>query len=474
MKQLLLSFMMLAVSGIITSAQGYKCGHLDMTPGFSRYAKNYVEEHINQWQVKGEFEKTADYNARITGQRDAKIQEYLAEAKEMYIKDRTNEDLRTDMTLSRYDADNEIFIVSHPKFEDLIVRIAPSEAPDFKNEWPQMTVSPQYELDGDFVVLARAQFNVLKKGKVKKSYVGIANKDNIEAAPEIVYNFNPIELDLTSVNQAVPSSSAIDNVDLNVPKSKLAKNDNTFAVIIANENYRRVSNVDFAYNDGEAVRNYLINTLGVPAGQIHMVKDATLNDLRGELEWIQEVGNAYNGDASFIFYYAGHGIPDESSGDGYLLPSDGFGARISSAMPLSELNSTFGIVKSRYSIVMLDACFSGAARSGDMVAAARGVVIKAKPGKIDSGNVIFITASKDDETAAKYDDARHGLFTYHLLRKLKDTQGDVKLGELSDYLIDEVNRVSIVTNRKSQTPSVIVSPTLRNNWQTIKLNGLSK
>lgn len=484
MKKIFLSLIIIVFSALAIFAQGSKAGRLDMTPGFSRFAKIYVEEHINQWQLKGEFEKTVDYNNRITNQREAKIQEYLTEARNEYIKAHAAVNIQAGMELQRYDADNEAFIITHPDYNDIIVRVSPADAPDFKNLWPQMSVEPSFSLDGDYVVLTHAEFKVIKKGKVKKSYIGTSHTGELMAAAEINYNFEPINLDIptassmTTTKSSTPAptkpTEAIDDVDINIPKGKSANNKNTFAVLIANENYRRVAKVDYAHNDGQTFYNYLTTTLGIPTEQIHLVKDATLNDMRGELEWIGEVGKAYNGNASFIFYYAGHGIPDESTGNGYLLPADGFAARISSALPLSELNEAMAKVESKYSIVMLDACFSGAARSGDMLESARGVVIKARPGKVDSGNLIFVTASKDDETAAKYDNARHGLFTYHLLRKLKDTKGDVNLGELTDYIVDEVNRASIVANRKSQTPTVLVSPSLRNGWSSVKLTDLSK
>ena len=47
--------------------------------------------------------------------------------------------------------------------------------------------------------------------------------------------------------------------------------------------------------------------------------------------------------------------------------------------------------------------------------------------------------------------------TYYLLKKLQETSGNVKIGELSDYITSQVKRTSLVENGKSQIPTTIVN-----------------
>jgi len=63
----------------------------------------------------------------------------------------------------------------------------------------------------------------------------------------------------------------------------------------------------------------------------------------------------------------------------------------------------------------------------------------------------------------------HGLFTYFLLKKLQETQGNVTYAELSDYVNKQVKRQSVVINNKRQTPTVIPSVSMGENWKTKKL-----
>lgn len=262
--------------------------------------------------------------------------------------------------------------------------------------------------------------------------------------------------------QKTPSS----DVDVNLPQGA-ANNDNTFAIIIANENYQEEVKVDYALNDGEMFKTYCQKVLGLPEDNIHIRKDATRNNMIAELTWLKKVAEAYKGQARFIVYYAGHGIPDEKTGTSYLLPVDGKGNMLETSYSLKDFYTQLGTMPSAGVTVFMDACFSGSKRGEGMLASARGVAIKAKP-QAPQGNMVVFSASQEDETAYPFKEKEHGLFTYYLLKKLKESGGNVTLGELSTYIADQVSRKSIVANGKSQTPSVQVSDALRDQWETIK------
>ena len=61
------------------------------------------------------------------------------------------------------------------------------------------------------------------------------------------------------------------------------------------------------------------------------------------------------------------------------------------------------------------------------------------------------------------------MFTYFLLKKLQQTQGEVSYRELSDYIVQEVKRNSIVKNGKSQTPVITPSAACSDEWQGWRL-----
>ncbi len=257
------------------------------------------------------------------------------------------------------------------------------------------------------------------------------------------------------------------DVDVDIPNTS-QQNVNTFAIIFANEHYRRVAAVEYAQNDGQMFKKYCESLLGLPARNIHYVEDATFNDFQAELDWLSKVGKAYGKDANIIVYYAGHGIPDEQGNHAYLLPTDGIGDNVNTGYSLNRLYALLSELDAQKITVFLDACFSGSKRGEGMLASARGVAIKTKS-ESPKGNLIVFSAATSDETAYPFEENGHGLFTYFLLKKLKETSGRCSLGELSDYLTTQVTRHSIVVNSKSQTPCITASPALQSTWRSMKL-----
>ena len=256
------------------------------------------------------------------------------------------------------------------------------------------------------------------------------------------------------------------DVDQNIPISQ-QKQENTFALIIANENYHDVAKVPNAINDGTIFAEYCEKTLGLPLRNIKLLTDATLNNIKRQLSWICQVMDAFQGEANIIIYYAGHGIPDESNGLTYLLPVDGYGNDVSTGFSLEEFYAEVGGKPAKSIVVLLDACFSGTNRGDGMLVSARGVAIKAKQ-NAPKGNMVVFSAAQGDEIAYPYEEKGHGMFTYYLLKKLQETKGNVTIGELADYVTTEVRKQSIVINGKMQTPTA--SPSEKAvDWRNWKL-----
>ena len=265
----------------------------------------------------------------------------------------------------------------------------------------------------------------------------------------------------------IKRASLTSAVDENIPISN-KKNTNTFVVIIANENYQSVADVPFALNDGNIFREYCLKTLGIPEKQIKYIPNATGNQIKAQVGWLKTICDVYE-DAQIIFYYAGHGIPDEKGvHSSYLLPVDGISTDITTGYKLDDLYATLGNIPAKNVTVFMDACFSGSKREQGMLASARGVAFKARSG-MPQGNMVVFSAAQGDETAYPNNDERHGMFTYFLLKKLQDTKGNVTLQELGDYITKNVSQQSILLNGKSQTPCVTPSASLDASWREWKL-----
>lgn len=261
----------------------------------------------------------------------------------------------------------------------------------------------------------------------------------------------------------------VSDVDQNIPINSII-NDKSFAIVIGNENYTKEIKVKYAINDSRIFKQYLLKTIGLPIDNIRYIENATFGEMLDAIKWINEVTKAYKGQAKIIFYYAGHGMPDEQTKSAYLLPTDGNSQNPATAVRLADVYTKLAEYPSVSTTLFLDACFSGSAREtdGTMLADARGVKIKPKNDLLTSNLVVF-SATSGDETALPYAEKHHGMFTYFLLKKLQDSKGNATQFELNNFITTNVTQQSIVVNKKSQTPQVNTSPQVENYWQAIKL-----
>lgn len=85
------------------------------------------------------------------------------------------------------------------------------------------------------------------------------------------------------------------------------------------------------------------------------------------------------------------------------------------------------------------------------------------------GNSVVFSASSGDETAMTYPEKGHGLFTYFLLKKLQETQGNVSYSELADYINKNVKKEAFLSNEKPQNPVVATSTAASSTWKNMTL-----
>ena len=256
----------------------------------------------------------------------------------------------------------------------------------------------------------------------------------------------------------------ISDVDQNLPESVEQNNENTVALVIGNENYANVAPVQFALNDASMFAEYCKKILGLPDQNVLYLPDATYGALVGAVADIKNIAETYaDSTLNIIFYYAGHGIPNEQTKMAYLMPVDGDPQKTNICYSVSRLINDFASVKARNVILLLDACFSGAQRGEGVLAENRGVAIKPKI-DIPKGRMVMLASTMGDETAWPYQEKGHGLFTYFLLKKLQETKGETTLNDLSDYLVMKVRRQSAF-NLKRQTPTVVSSDDVGEQWR---------
>ena len=264
------------------------------------------------------------------------------------------------------------------------------------------------------------------------------------------------------------------DVDENIPTMQ-ATNSLRFALIIGNEDYSSYQqdlsnevNVAYASNDARVFKEYIKYVFGVPEENIIYIVNAKTVEMNRAISKINLYAKNTFGKAELIFYYAGHGLPDEETKEPHLIPVDVSSSDLKFAVKLKDLYGKLTEYPTQRVTVFIDACFSGGARNQGLVAA-RGVKVKPKE-ELLSGKLIVFTASSGEQSSLAFKDKQHGMFTYYLLKKMQETKGNMTYKELSDYLTSQVGLKSVMINNKEQNPQVIISPEIQNVWGQWSVN----
>jgi len=296
-----------------------------------------------------------------------------------------------------------------------------------------------------------------------------AVKNYWERKEEIAAKFGNASGSKNSESKGAAGDLAPSDVDVDIPFTG-KDNPNTFALIIANENYGKLANVPFALNDGNTFARYCRRTLGLPQQNILQYNDASYGSIREALSDLRLINEAVGEEMKLIVYYAGHGAPDDATLEPYLIPVDAARVNKDVCISLASFYKEIGSMKLRRATVFLDACFSGTSRDGNMVIQdARGIARVPKQQGL-SGKIAVLSATSGEQTAMPYNEKGHGMFTYFLLKRLQETKGAASLSELKEYVTDNVRRSSTVVNRKDQTPTFTVSPEASSIWDIWKFN----
>jgi hypothetical protein len=262
-------------------------------------------------------------------------------------------------------------------------------------------------------------------------------------------------------------------VDKNIPVAT-AKNPNRIALIIGNEDYSSKQegigtevNVAFAENDAYVMKEYLTQTFGVEEQNMHHLVNATGSEMKKKINLVCEIMKRMEGNAELYFYFAGHGYPDEVTKIPYLIPVDVSATNLSEGINLYDMYRKFADANPKKATVFLDACFSGGGRDAGLLAA-RALKIKPKQEPI-VGNIVVLSATSDKQSALPYKAKQHGIFTYFLLKKLQESQGEIDYSTLFNAVAKNVSIESLRINEKAQDPQILFGDQLLNEWGSWKV-----
>ena len=96
----------------------------------------YIVKRIENWEIQGEFEKTINFNERVSkNSREEYLNELKKEAINFYKKKIIKEISSSDIIIGKYNPDNETFFMSITSFESINFPVPISKAESFKKNF---------------------------------------------------------------------------------------------------------------------------------------------------------------------------------------------------------------------------------------------------------------------------------------------------------------------------------------------------
>lgn len=210
----------------------------------------------------------------------------------------------------------------------------------------------------------------------------------------------------------------------------------------------------FAARDAEVMAAYLQSIGGLPADRVRLLVDghALKQDLAETFEeWLPK----HIDPATVVYVYiAGRALVDGVTGAVSFVPFDGSNASVSRLYPVRRLQESLARLPIQRAILMVDASLEHAPGSDPATGASPAWEVGATDA---SATMMWMIGNSGLQEAQAYEQGRHGLFTYQLLKGLQgpadlDRDGTVVAGELCTFARGEVARMAGAQLRSRQDP----------------------
>lgn len=358
-----------------------------------------------------------------------------------------------------YDAENEIMYVdlkaSNADYHKRIsLKISMSIAEDFYNNLNNVYPIAIYTIEDNSIILKEIKANyhktylaTLTDEDFKPETIEVVLEDKkVKFDSEQQKNLklqNPNLIDTYRVSaiqygESSESKGLTYNDDITPLVEKLEskpEDSKKWLFIIAVENYDETDPVIFSQNSAELFKETAQKVFGIKERNTYALIDdkATSGAIKDKLQLLLK--NVKEGDVIY-FYYSGHGVPEQISGESYILPKDKIVDYISKEDEFQLMNIYRRLSDSNASriFVFIDACFSG---KTDNIPLFKGVapgLMRTKEIKFNESKMVVITAGKNNQFSNSFEEKGHRMFSYYLIQSLatrKDMDIDLLYKDIS-------------------------------------------
>lgn len=206
---------------------------------------------------------------------------------------------------------------------------------------------------------------------VSNADASVATGGAFEANVKLVPGINEIVVRATDINGATTERkfnvtrkdaqaareepNETEELDLVFDKQGSGKN---FALIIGVNEYPDsvINNLDEPISDAASLAKILVGKYTFDANNVYFLKNATRENIIDAFDMLTKKVTKRD---NVIIFYAGHGYWNPETELGYWLPSDSKSSSSANWLANSTIRDYVGAIKSRHTLLIADACFSG-------------------------------------------------------------------------------------------------------------------
>lgn len=441
---------------------------------FRVYARDKVMNRMNEWQLQEPGETIPDWEARVNDETFAARLEGLEMRYEAeYV--RANSISDPEFFHGSYDTLSgtlPVDIIDHG-IQDRHFRI---DLPIEKNavekvmeDWNDLEADFRYFIKKGRIAVAGAEFEFPDAGV----YTWTDPEYNPQRALLLEYDIGDLDFALPGkiyrqMAKSENDTASVFDTDLDEPVPLNGRNGSgIYAIIIANQDYSTGMTVPYALNDGAAFTEYCSSVLGVPDDQIACLTNAGADEFTALFQWLEKVSPLFDADTRILLYFSGQCLLDKGVGETYLLPVDYSSMGIQSGVGLRDLYGRISGWGVDGALLLIDASYGKLSRNGMRVSVFEDGETP-REWLLPNERTVTVYAAGEDEAALPYPTGRHGLFTYFLLKALRQHPG-MSYGDLFDYVSANVKSVAERLYGTVQRPVVYSSEWDGGAWREFSL-----
>lgn len=445
---------------------------------YSKY-KTEIETEIglkaDLFLPRGEFEKSTDYEGRqaeAKSYKDGIISYYkdklmraqemdkqLALTRQRYIDSLSQQDEERKLSLYRekiknsyeefttgitsigtYHADREEFPITIDGVTSN-VKVPIENARDFKSNYKSMKVVAMRQLLDDakttevfnMKVVNVKSGSVYNFGKQKPPLYLASNVKNSLLKSLLAVNTRSAVPEVVSTQQKV----AVKKGTIEKQMGEYLAKQKYYALLIGVNDYQdpKINALDNPVNDALRLKRVLQKNYTFEEENITLLKNPTRTEI---IESFDKLSSQINKEDNLIIFYAGHGIWDERLKQGFWLPKDSRKESKAAWLSNGTIRDYLGGIKSKHTLLIADACFSGGIfKTRDVFMGAKAVLELYKlPSRkaMTSGNMKTVPDKS--------------VFMEYLIKRLNENQQSVMSAEslFSSF------RVAVINNSSGQVP----------------------